>query len=845
MLFIMLMFLFIGIVNATSIDSNDNIDDESTKTMICENNNSQDNIIDCSLTNNIIEKKTKNESKNSPNKTTTSIKLDNIPEIQYSDSVTISGSLKDSNENTINNATLSITLNGKQYQTITNINGKFTYVTKANIVGKNNLTVTFHGDLNYNNTSEEKNYNVIPKETKLSINSIANTEYTDNVVISGRYTDNNGYRLILTPLTINIGTERFIVKTDDNGYYKYNYKTSKIGINNVSVSYPGNAHYQQANTKTSFTVTKKSTILTLNNITNVQLGDSVVISGRYTDNNGYRLILTPITINIGTERFIVKTDDNGYYKYNYKTSKIGINNVSVSYPGNAHYQQANTKTSFTVTKKSTILTLNNITNVQLGDSVVISGRYTDNNGYRLILTPITINIGTERFIVKTDDNGYYKYNYKTSKIGINNVSVSYPGNDKYKGDNKKNTFNVINALNVIIDTPLKAKNASQMNIRIYITYKNSSILKTINQGTVKVYIANQTLTSNVKYGKAIISHKLPSKLGNYTIIANYIINNLTYSSQKNIELTSKEISSSESAILGNKDPKTEQIKITNGIPNLVYMTNYVWADEDGTYTLTKSQIEEVFKQDSYSLYLNKYMSKYVAFKTLNESNIYHVLKREKWNVIEKAINKIRVKTAKGTTPNNITVNLKDKEYTYGEARAIQSTEYTCGPTATSVCTQTLRNYVNEHTLAVEFKTYTYTGTYAKYITPALKKHNMTAEYIYKNTFDSALTKLSNGGCTIVFYGVNHYVSIIDISKDKTKVLVSNSYGNYSLGGGKIPNGWVNVSLMKKRFAKDSFAGLLVKLNYSLSSSTKTNVNNLYNNFGSAWSRKNTKEELNV
>ena len=751
MLFIMLMFLFIGIVNATSIDSNDNIDDESTKTMICENNNSQDNIIDCSLTNNIIEKKTKNESKNSPNKTTTSIKLDNIPEIQYSDSVTISGSLKDSNENTINNATLSITLNGKQYQTITNINGKFTYVTKANIVGKNNLTVTFHGDLNYNNTSEEKNYNVIPKETKLSINSIANTEYTDNVVISGRYTDNNGYRLILTPLTINIGTERFIVKTDDNGYYKYNYKTSKIGINNVSVSYPGNAHYQQANTKTSFTVTKKSTILTLNNITNVQLGDSVVISGRYTDNNGYRLILTPITINIGTERFIVKTDDNGYYKYN----------------------------------------------------------------------------------------------YKTSKIGINNVSVSYPGNDKYKGDNKKNTFNVINALNVIIDTPLKAKNASQMNIRIYITYKNSSILKTINQGTVKVYIANQTLTSNVKYGKAIISHKLPSKLGNYTIIANYIINNLTYSSQKNIELTSKEISSSESAILGNKDPKTEQIKLTNGIPNLVYMTNYVWADEDGTYTLTKSQIEEVFKQDSYSLYLNKYMSKYVAFKTLNESNIYHVLKREKWNVIEKAINKIRVKTAKGTTPNNITVNLKGKEYTYGEARAIQSTEYTCGPTATSVCTQTLRNYVNEHTLAVEFKTYTYTGTYAKYITPALKKHNMTAEYIYKNTFDSALTKLSNGGCTIVFYGVNHYVSIIDISKDKTKVLVSNSYGNYSLGGGKIPNGWVNVSLMKKRFAKDSFAGLLVKLNYSLSSSTKTNVNNLYNNFGSAWSRKNTKEELNV
>ena len=115
-----------------------------------------------------------------------------------------------------------------------------------------------------------------------------------------------------------------------------------------------------------------------------------------------------------------------------------------------------------------------------------------------------------------------------------------------------------------------------------------------------------------------------------------------------------------SAILGNKNPTQERISFVGGIPNLVYMTNYVWADEDGTYTLTKSQLEEVFKQDSYSLYLNRYMSKYVAFKTANESNVYHVLKREKWNVIEKEVNKIRVKSAKGAIPNNITVNLKGK-----------------------------------------------------------------------------------------------------------------------------------------------------------------------------------------
>ena len=400
---------------------------------------------------------------------------------------------------------------------------------------------------------------------------------------------------------------------------------------------------------------------------------------------------------------------------------------------------------------------------------------------------------------------------------------------------------------IIIDTPSKAKNASTLSLRIYVTYNNQSILKTINKGHVNIKINNQNLTSNIRYGKAVLNYKLPNKTGTYNINVNYEgIGELRDSSaSKNIIITSGTISASESTILGNKNPKTERISMVNGVPNLIYMTNYVWADDEATYTLSKSQLQEVFQQDSYTLYLNKHMSKYVAFRTINESNIYHVLKREKWNVIEKAVNKFLVKNNKQVIPNNITVSLKGKSYTYGEARAIQSTEFTCGPTSASVCSQALRNYVNEHTFAVEFKTYAKRGTYAANINPSLKKHNMVGVYFYQNSFDKALNQLAEGGCSLIFYGVKHYVSIIDISRDKTKVLVSNSYGNYALGGGKIPNGWVPVSIMKKRFSSDSFGGLIVKLNYSLSSNTKNTVNNIYNNFGSGWTRKNTNEELNV
>ena len=420
--------------------------------------------------------------------------------------------------------------------------------------------------------------------------------------------------------------------------------------------------------------------------------------------------------------------------------------------------------------------------------------------------------------------------YNSASSGIFNISIvkKYP-------------------TSVIIDTPLKARNVSVLSVRVYVTYKDNSILKTVDDGSVSVILNNRTLTANVKNGKAILSYALPAANGVYTIKATYTGagEHKDSSALRNITVTSASITSAESSILGDKDPKTTQVSMTNGIPNLVYMNNYVWADENGTYTLTRSQIQEVLQQDSYSLYLNKYMSQYVAFKTQNESNIYHVLKREKWNVIEKALNKYFVQKNTNVIPETLTVSLKGKSYTYSETRDIQDYEYTCGPTAASVCTQALRHYVNEDTLAKAFKTYTYHGTYARSITTAMPNYNITATYFYKSGFNTQLDKLAQGGCALVFYGVNHYVSIIDISPDKTKVLVSNSYGNYNMGGGKIPNGWVSVSYMKSRFSSDSFGGLVLTLNYKISSTTKTQVNNLYNSFGTKWIRKNTSEELNT
>ena len=80
-----------------------------------------------------------------------------------------------------------------------------------------------------------------------------------------------------------------------------------------------------------------------------------------------------------------------------------------------------------------------------------------------------------------------------------------------------------------------------------------------------------------------------------------------------------------------------------------------------------------------------------------------------------------------------------------------------------------------------------------------------------------------------------------MSKDGKKILVSNSYGAYDVGGdSRIPTGWVSLSKFKAKFAG---VGLVVKLNYKLSKDVKTEINNYYQSMGPNWARQNTNERI--
>ena len=104
-----------------------------------------------------------------------------------------------------------------------------------------------------------------------------------------------------------------------------------------------------------------------------------------------------------------------------------------------------------------------------------------------------------------------------------------------------------------------------------------------------------------------------------------------------------------------------------------------------------------------------------------------------------------------------------------------------------------------------------------------------------------VSALKKGGTALIAFLRNHYVAVLDVSPDGKKILVSNSYGDYDVGGdNRVPTDWVSLSYFNTKFQG---IGLIVKLNYKLSTSKKTELNYLYSNLGANWNAQNLNERI--
>lgn len=561
-------------------------------------------------------------------------------------------------------------------------------------------------------------------------------------------------------------------------------------------------------------------VITFNNDT-VKTGESVEISLKSSDNTPITNSQLHVDIDNGFQQSVV-TNDLGVasLKMDFEATNYMLH---VAFDGNDKYLPCDEY--FTVT----VLGLDS--KISIESDTVMTGKYfnvylTDENSKPITNAEVDFEINSWVYDAVTDSNG--KAGFKVEEgPGKYSLKIIYWGDEYYNEVSKTITLIIPSATSVTIGNNILLTNGY---LRIYL---NSQLKSSVSKKTLSVIIDGKTFTKTTN-SEGIIVFNPKLGVGNHNITVKFNGSQTIKASQ-----SSKIIK----CIKGNvKDPLKKKIPLRNGVPDVDYMPkNYVMSVNTMTYTISKAQYLDVIKRDSYSLYLKNKLSKYTFFKSQSEPKLNHIIKREKWNVIEKEINyRIVMKNKHNYWPKSVTVNVGEYSYTYSEVLDFQNSPYTCGPTAGSMCSQVLKNYVCEKELAKKAGT-TSSGTSPGGIKSALEKYKFKCSYYTKSTFNNALNQLKKGACALIFHAQNHYVAILDISSDGKKVLVGNSAGTYSRYSIGMESKWQTVKHMKSKFSTSDSTGLIVKLKYNLNKNTKKKINNFYSSMGVNWVAKNIKE----
>ena len=294
-------------------------------------------------------------------------------------------------------------------------------------------------------------FNIIKQDTQITLNPIAKIDYNKDVTLSGKITGKSNEVLHNKTLTVNFNGQTRKITTDNNGNFKYTNKTNQLGTNTITVTFDGDTYFSKSTNKTTFTVIHKPTIIEFT-ATDVTYDDYTQIEGYLKDCEYNNLIKTRVILTINGETYYTRTNEYGEFNYNYITKKAGKNNITARFNGTEYYNPVTKTKSFNVYKKESEVYLDSFPEtVSLGDYVPISGGVIDNNNNILRNVNITIKVNNERFNLKTDNYGYYSYDYKTNKVGTNTVEVTVIGNENYEISTTSNRFNVLQTYNMTLN----------------------------------------------------------------------------------------------------------------------------------------------------------------------------------------------------------------------------------------------------------------------------------------------------------------------------------------------------------------------------------------------------------
>jgi len=337
---------------------------------------------------------------------------------------------------------------------------------KSSKLDLNNVTFISNEALEGNDIC---NYSI---KTKIIFSKIPESDYRDNLTISGKITKEDGKSIsnsyFIFYLTVN--KVKINLKTNYDGKFSTVIQLNKTGKWTIKAVFKGSDPYSASNATTTFNVSKRNTTINAN-INDAIINNEITINGNLKDKTNTKLKNANIYITINEEEYHVLTDSKATFTLDYTPTKLGTNNITIQYNGNKNYRETNITTTFEVNDEI------DVKSSYYRDNVTIKALLKDNDEV-LKNTEVNLTINGETIAVSTDENGVLDYTCKSKKAGNNILEITC-NNLKWTKNfttQKRNTTIIMNRIPIypgesclVSGSFVDQSNTKMKNAHLYIT----------------------------------------------------------------------------------------------------------------------------------------------------------------------------------------------------------------------------------------------------------------------------------------------------------------------------------------------------------------------------------------
>ena len=383
-------------------------------------------------------------------------------------------------------------------------------IPSLNLVPDNyKVKITFNENSYYLGTSAETAVIVKKANTKLTVDSMANST---NLIVS--LMDEQGNPVNGTSISVDMkGINNYT--TDSKGQINIPTDNLAPGNYNVKIKFNGNENYAGSSEETTFIV-KKSSELTANNvIANYNEIKHLIITLK--DGEGKAIKNASVSVDLNGVKNHT-TDSEGQIKIPIHKITPNNYNVRIKFDGNSHYIGTSTETAVIVKKATAEITANSVTTIyNTAKNLVITLK--DSAGNPIINASVSVNLkGIENYT--TNENGQIKIPVQKLTPKTYVAKISYGGDNNYVGSD---SYGVVVVKKITSKLTAKAKTFKVKTK----TKKYSVILKTNKNKAIKntkVYLKvnGKTYAAKTnKKGKATFKITKLTKKGKFTAVVTY------------------------------------------------------------------------------------------------------------------------------------------------------------------------------------------------------------------------------------------------------------------------------------------------------------------------------------